>query len=120
IMVYQFKSDMQPDMCFHPGDLKYLVPGNEGRWLDPRRTPILVIEVKPASGFFVVEILDFEDKGARWEVPLECIERCQFAEGSAVASEAEIALYKEIISRLDRPLEIPADPSRRAASEATI
>jgi len=30
-----------------------------------------VLEVKRASGFFVIEILDFEDRGARWEVPLE-------------------------------------------------
>ena len=70
-MVYQFNSEMQPNTYFHPGDLKYLVPGNEGRWLDPRRTPIRVLEVKRASGFFVIEILDFEDRGARWEVPLE-------------------------------------------------
>src|SRR5437870_2908466 len=98
---------MQPDTCFHAGDLKYLVSGNEGRWLDPRRTPIRVLEVKPASGFFVVEILDFEDKGVRWEVPLESVDRCQFAQRSAEAGEAEVALYRKIISRLDRPLEIP-------------
>jgi len=78
-MVYQFNSDMLPDTYFHPGDLKYIVPGNEGRWLDPRRTPIRILEVKPASGFFIVEILDFEDKGARWEVQLESVDRCQFA-----------------------------------------
>src|SRR5437867_501823 len=97
-MVYQFNSDMLPDTYFHPGDLKYIVPGNEGRWLDPRRTPIRILEVKPASGFFVVEILDFEDKGARWEVPLESVDRCQFAQGSAEASQADITLYKETIS----------------------
>jgi hypothetical protein len=34
--VYQFNPDMLPDTCFHPGDLKYVVPGNEGRLLDPR------------------------------------------------------------------------------------
>ena len=73
-MVYQFNSDMLPDTYFHPGDLKYIVPGNEGRWLDPRRTPIRILEVKPASGFFIVEILDFEDKGARWEVQLESVD----------------------------------------------
>ena len=119
-MVYQFNSDMLPDTYFHPGDLKYIVPGNEGRWLDPRRTPIRILEVKPASGFFIVEILDFEDKGALWEVQLESVDRCQFAQGSAEASQADIALYKETISRLDRQLEIAADLRRRAASEATI
>ena len=119
-MVYQFNPDMLPDTCFHPGDLKYIVPGNEGRLLDGRRTPLRVIDVKRTSGFFVVEILDFEDKGARWELPLECVDRCQFAQGSAEAGEAEVALYTEIISRLARPLEIPADPCCRATSEASI
>lgn len=119
-MVYQFNPDMLPDTCFHPGDLKYVVPGNEGRLLDPRRTPLRVLDVKRTSGFFVLEILDFEDKGARWELPLECVDRCQFAQGSTEASKADVALYTEIISRLDRPLEIPADPSRRATSDASI
>src|SRR6266568_1113191 len=89
-MVYQFNSDMLPDTYFHPGDLKYIVPGNEGRWLDPRRTPI---------------------RGARWEVQLESVDRCQFAQGSAEASQDDSALYKETISRLDRQLEIAAEPT---------
>jgi hypothetical protein len=119
-MVYQFNSNMLPDTCFQPGDLKYLVPGNECRLLDPRRTPLCVLEVKITSGFFVVEILDFEDKGRRWELPLECVDRCQFAQGSAEASNADVALYTDIVSRLDRPLEIPAVLSRRATTDASI
>jgi hypothetical protein len=119
-MIYQFNHEMLPDTCFHPGDLKYIVPGNDGRLLDSRRTPLRVLDVKHTSGFFVVEILDFEDKGALWELPLESVNRCQFAKGSAVADSAEVALYAEIISRLDRPLKIAADPSRRATSEASI
>ncbi len=119
-MVYQFNADMLPDTSFHPGDLKYIVPGNEGRLLDHRRTPVRVLDVKHTSGFFVIEILDFEDKGACWELPLECADRCQFAQGCVEACKADVALYTEIISRLDRPLEIPADPCRRATSEATI
>jgi hypothetical protein len=76
--------------------------------------------LKRTSGFFVVEILDFEDKGARWELPLEWVDRCQFAQGSTEASNTDVALYTEIIARLDRPLEIPADLAHRAVSEATI
>lgn len=119
-MVYQFNPDMLPDTCFYPGDLKYVVPGNECRLLDSRRTPLRVIEVKRVSGFFVVEILDFEEKGGCWELPLESVNRCQFAQGSTEASNADVALYTETISRLDRSLEIPADLSHRATSEATI
>lgn len=119
-MVYQFDPDMLPDTCFHAGELKYVVPGNECRLMDPRRTPLRVIEVKPASGLFVVEILEFEDKGGHWELPLESVGRCQFVQGSVEASDVEVALYVETIARLDRRLEIPANPSRRATSEATI
>ncbi|MFQ5923892.1 MAG: hypothetical protein ACE5M4_13705 [Anaerolineales bacterium] len=119
-MVYQFNPDMLPDTYFQPGELKYIVPGNEGRLLDPRRTPFRVLDVKRSSGFFVVEILDFEDTGARWELPLESVNRCQFTHASAVADSTEIALYTEIVSRLDRPLMIPADAGHRATSEASI
>jgi hypothetical protein len=79
-----------------------------------------VLDIRRSSGFFVVELLDFEDKGARWELPLERVKRCQFARGSAEASIAEVELYSEIVARLNRPLAIPADPSCRAQAEATI
>jgi hypothetical protein len=119
-MIYQFNSDMLPDTYFHPGSLKYIVPGNEGRLLDARRTPVRVLEVKCVSGFFVVEILDFEDKGACWELPLENVDRFQFAQESAEARNADIELYTGIISRLDQPLNMPADPLRRKSSESKI
>lgn len=119
-MTYQFDPNRLPDTCFLAGDLKYLVPGNQGRWLDPRRTPLRVLDVRCSSGLFVVELLDFEDRGARWELPLERVERCQFARGSAEASAEDVALYAEIVARLDRPLAIPAAISCRAQSEATI
>jgi hypothetical protein len=119
-MTYQFNPDMLPDTCFQPGELKLVVPGNEARLLDPRRTPLRVLEVKPTSGFFVVEILDFEDKGARWELPLEDVDHCQFAQGSSEATPAAVALYRETISRLDLPLEIPADLSHRSTSKTMI
>jgi hypothetical protein len=119
-MVYQFKPDKLPDTSFRPGNLKYVVLGNEGRLLDYRRTPLRVIDVKRGSGFFVVEILDFEDKGTRWELPLERVDRCQFAQGSAEACKADVELYTEIILRLDRPLIIPANPHHQAKSETSI
>ena len=119
-MAYEFNPNRLPDSHFLPGHLKYLVPGNEGRCLDPRRTPGRVLEVKRDSGFFVLEILDFEDKGGRWELPLERVNRCQFSPGSVEASAADVAAYVETISRLDRPLEIPVDPADAARSLATI
>jgi len=119
-MSYQFNPDMLPDAEFHPGHLKYVVMGNEGRSLDPRRTPFRVVNVNEVSGFFEVELLDFEDKGARWEVPLEGVRQCQFAKGSVEAGADRMQLYKEVVTRLDHPLVIPIDPSRRSAAEASI
>src|SRR5262245_41182362 len=119
-MTYQFNPDMLPDTCFQPGELKLVVPGNDARLLDPRRTPLRVIEVTPTPGFFVVEVMDVEDKGARWDLPLEDVDHCQFAQGSSEATPADVALYRETISRLDLPLEIPADHARRAPSETMI
>jgi hypothetical protein len=119
-MIYQFNAGMLPDSDFHPGNLKYLVPGNKGRMLDARRTPIRILEIKRASGFFVLEVLDFEDKGVQWEIPIEDVEKFQLARSSAEASQADIQSYIEIIERLDQPLNIPVDPGNRAASEVRI
>jgi hypothetical protein len=119
-VAYAFNPDMLPDAHFHPGHLKYLVPGNEGRCLDPRRTPLRVLEIKRNSGFFVVELLDFEDKGRLWELPLEGVARCQFALASVEASGEDVAAYQEIISRLDHPVEIPADPAARARADEEL
>jgi hypothetical protein len=119
-VAYAFNPDMLPDSHFLPGHLKYLVPGNDGRCLDPRRTPLRVLEVKRHSGFFVVEILDFEDRGGRWELPLENVARCQFAPGSVEAAAADVSAFEEIISRLDRPLEVPVDPVARVRADEDL
>jgi hypothetical protein len=119
-MIYQSNPDLPPDSDFHPGSLKYLVPGNEGRMLDSRRTPVRILDLKLSSGFFVVEVLDFEDRGARWELPFEKVENFQFRLGSTEAPEGKVDLLSEIIARLDQPLVIPAEPHHRSASESKI
>ena len=118
-MLYQFNSDMLPDTYFHPGDLKYIVPGNEGRWLDPRRTPIRILAVKPASGFFIVEILDFEDKGARWEVQLESVDASLRKEAPKRAKPTAHCTRRQSHAWTDS-LRLQRNLRRRAASEATI
>jgi hypothetical protein len=119
-VAYAFNPDMLPDSHFLPGHLKYLVPGNEGRCLDPRRTPLRVVEIRRNSGYFVVELLDFEDKGGRWELPLERVDRCQFVPGSVEANPADVSAYLEIVSRLDHPVDIAADPVARARAEEEL
>lgn len=119
-MVYQFNAGMPPDSDFEPGDLRFLVPGNRGRWLDARRTPFRIVEVAVETGFFVIELLDFEDAGANWHVPLERVDRCQFAKDSVTASKAAVAEYQLIVDRLDQPLHIGVTESDRAATESRI
>jgi hypothetical protein len=119
-VVYQFNPDMRPDTDYVSGELKYLLPGNEARMLDPRRTPLRVVGIDLQAGFFVTEVLDFEDRHARWELPFEWAGSFQFACGSAEASDSDVAAYAQAVSRLDKPLRIPIDPGARADSEARI
>jgi hypothetical protein len=119
-MVYGFNPAALPDDAFLPGTLKWLVPGNECRLLDRRRTPMRVLGINEATGFFTVEILDFEDKGALWELPFEDIERCQFAQASVEACDADVETYARIALRLNKPLSIPAAQSDRLAAKARI
>jgi hypothetical protein len=119
-LVYQFDPQQAPDDQFVPGELRHLVSGNEGRLLDPRRTPVRIVELDLPTGQFVVELLAFEDRGARWQMPLEHADRFQFARGCAEADAAEISRFEAIVARLDRPLAIAADPARRRDAEARL
>jgi len=118
--IYQSDPDAAPDSGFEPGELRHLVPGNAGRLLDPRRTPVTVTEIRPASGTFCVRIEAFEDAGAIWEVPMENARHYQFARGSRPADAEDLAAYREAVARFDRPLTVPADPAARAQTRARL
>ncbi|MHC4774461.1 MAG: hypothetical protein ACYTBR_04230, partial [Planctomycetota bacterium] len=75
--IYQSAPDPVPDSEFEAGELRHLVAGNVGRLLDPRRTPIAVVDIRPRVGLFVVRLEAFEDKGACWEIPFEEVDRYQ-------------------------------------------
>ncbi len=69
---------------------------------------------------FEVEILDFEDAGAIWEIPFEDVGRYQFATGADSASPREVADMERAVLRLDRTLEVAADPGRAAGAHQRI
>src|SRR5688500_18677102 len=119
-MIYQSNPDRAPDSEFVPGELALLVPGNAARLLDPRRTPVRVIEVRPETGSFVLELLDFEDKGARWVIPFEGVGAYQFARDSRRATPQGVSSFEEAVCRLDQPLEIAADPAKRSETERAL
>jgi hypothetical protein len=84
--MYQADPGALPDDRFSPGGLGWLVARNDGRLLDARRTPVRVTAIDLHRGFFETEIAAFEDKGARWLVPLEEVTRFQFSPQGVRAS----------------------------------
>lgn len=114
--MYENDPGALPDDRFSPGSLSWLVAGNHGRLLDARRTPVRVTAFDLDHGYFEVEILAFEDKGAQWLVPLEEVTRYQFALDGARAGTAAVAVMEEVIGRLDVMVQIPVDPDRRRDS----
>jgi hypothetical protein len=104
--MYQTDRGAPPDGQFSPGNLSCLVPGNHGRLLDARRTPVRVTAIDIHHGYFEMEILAFEDKGARWLIPLEEVTHYQFALDSVRADAVAVASMKDIIRQLDVTVEI--------------
>jgi hypothetical protein len=112
--IYQPDPEPAPDTGFVAADLSHLRAGNRGRLLDARRTPLTVTDVMPSIGGFEVEIDAFEDRGARWQLPLTAIDRLQFPADAPRTSEQVFAGLQAAVARFDRQLEIPIDPEVRA------
>jgi hypothetical protein len=118
--MYQADPDALPDDRFAPGELSWLVTGNEGRLLDARRTPVRVTAIDLSHGFFEIEIAAFEDRGARWLVPLEEVTRYQFSPRGEHASASVIAQMTDAIARLNVVLEITPEQETIRRSEQKI
>ncbi len=114
--VYRSDPAQAPDGDFEAGTLSHLVPGNTGRLLDARRTPVRIIAVDLRDGMFELQIAAFEDEGARWRIPLEDAGGYQFAHGSERAGAATVEEMRDVCVRLDRTLRIEADPERARES----
>jgi len=118
--VYQSSPNAAPDSDFEPGSLHHLVPGNHGRMLDPRRTPVSVVEVHVDTGFIVLRVEGFEDAGATWQVPLENVGHYQFAHGGSRAPDASVDEMRDAIERLEREMVIEADAASRLETTEVI
>ena len=81
---------IESDDNFERGTLYHLVPNNEGRVLDGRRTPGFVESYNEDSEMFIWRITDFEDKGRCWEVPVEEIGTYQFRKNSSSLSNEAV------------------------------
>lgn len=111
--IYQSNPESEPDSAFLEGALEHLVPGSRGRLRDPRRTPLRVIRVMPQTGSFEVEVEAFEDRGARWQLPLAVVNHLQFPLSAARATADTVAELRAAAARFDRPLSVAGDPVER-------
>jgi hypothetical protein len=118
--VYESDPDKAPDSDFVPGLLRLIRVGNEGRMLDPRRTPVTVVGIHAQIGMFELEVSAFEDKGARWRLPLEDVGKFQFAHGSPEAGASEIEVFEQAVVRFDKSVTIEADPAVAVVTRARL
>lgn len=118
--IHESDPDRAPDSDFEPGALHHLVPGNTGRMLDTRRTPVVIGPVDPDRGTFEVEVLAFEDRGARWLIEVERVSHFQFPLDALRADVATVAALAAAVDRFGRSLDIPIDPRARARTRARL
>jgi transposase len=118
--VYQSDPGAAPDSDFLSGRLEYLVAGNRGRLLDPRRTPVRITQAQAETGFFEVEIGAFEDAGARWLVPLESSASYQFAPDSVLAGGADLEALRDAVARCDVQITVTAGAAAREHARARL
>ncbi len=118
--IYQHDPHAAGDEAFEAGSYRHLVPGNRGRMLDPRRTPVRVLALDAERGLFEVEVEAFEDRGAHWWLPVEDVFRFQFEGGCAVLPEPAAGGLAQTAERLGQPMTVDADPAARERTLAAI
>jgi len=118
--IHESDPNQVPDSDFESGELCHLVPGNTGRMLDTRRTPVAIGLVDPDLGTFEVEVLAFEDRGVRWLIDAERASHFQFPPDAARAGAATVAALAAAVDRFGRSLDIPINPRTRARTRARL
>jgi len=118
--IHESDPDQAPDGDFEPGELHHIVPGTTGRMLDTRRTPVAIGPVDPDLGTFEVEVLAFEDRGARWLIEAERVPHFQFPLDAPRADAATVAALAAAVDRFGQTLDIPIDPRARARTRARL
>lgn len=112
--IYERDENRLSDTEFEPGQLDHIAVGNKGRLLDPRRTPMSVVDILSSLGMFVIRIEGFEDKGAIWEVPFEDVLHYQFFKEAKRINADTLAKFKKTVERFDKAVKIECDPESRS------
>ena len=118
--IYASNPAAASDAGFVDGTLGHAVVGNRGRLLDARRTPVSITAVIPERGELEVRVDAFEDRGARWRLPVWEIARLQFDSGAAQASRPPLARLERAVSEFARELVIDADAPALAVTRRRI
>lgn len=111
---------MAPDTEFVPGALAFLAPGNTGRMLDRRRTPVRVGELRFETGSWICEVLGFEDRGARWALPFESVTSFQFARDASSLGGTALGRVRAAVRRFARDASMPSNARARGATTRRI
>ncbi len=111
--VYEDNPEAGSDDGFEPGTIAHLVAGNRGRMLDPRRTPVAVGAVDDATATFEVVVEAFEDRGARWRLPVEDVVGFQFERGAARLASGRRDELRTLADRFAGTVEVVAGPEAR-------
>lgn len=114
--IYQTHLNPLPDSEFEPGRLDHIVPYNSGRLLDPRRTPVTLVDILPSVGMFVLRIDAFEDKGALWEIPYEDVGNYQFYKNAKRSDERAVSEIRQTMEKFDHTTVIECPPEARKAT----
>ena len=114
--VYESDPQQEDDSGFEPAAMEHLVPGNRGRLLDARRTPVSVVGVDPLRGSFIMRIEAFEDEGARWELGLEDLSNFQIERDARRAPSELVAELASARERFDRIVVIESDQGALAST----
>jgi hypothetical protein len=88
--------------------------------LDRRRTPIRVAAIRLETGTWSCEVLAFEDRGARWELPFERVTAFQFTRDAQALDRATLGQVRAAIRRFDRDGSQPLERSARGATTRRI
>jgi hypothetical protein len=118
--IYESDPDAAPDDEYVIGEMRHAVAGNRGRLRDVRRTPLSITSVEPDRGEIEVRIDAFEDRGARWRLPVWEISHIQFPAGSRNASGDVVTALRTAAERFERPLRLEASPAAAADSRRRI
>lgn len=118
--IYERDEQAAPDSDFEPGVLEHLVPGNAGRLLDPRRTPVRVVSLNVVTGTFDLRIEGYEDEGAIWNECFEHVGFYQFERGCERAAPEQVAACRAVAAGFDRPLIIPAQLAALPETDARL